>query len=183
MPRRVGPSAAGIAALQPYNNTILGAIQNGASNAEIWQAVKDAGGVFAPGQGPTIFDMNAVAGRNRAVNAAQEAVAAGDPSQLVTSDMWAPAPWSDASTGFWGEPEYQLRGQFDVTLPSGDNVTVWGQTDWQGSLDVPLQNLLDRATQSATEAFGGYSPTDLGVRSELAGAVVNNVTALQIMRV
>ena len=183
MPRATGPSAVGVAALVPYSNTILGAIQQGASVADIWTAVKAAEAEGGPILGnPTIFDMNYVAGQMRAINSAQVEFGKADPGQAVTSEMWAWAPWATQTTAAWGEPSYQLRYQYEATDQNGETNVLWGQTDWQGSIDVTVGDIEDRALGSAQSALDTGSPGAAAVIGDLGGATASNVLAVQILR-
>jgi hypothetical protein len=184
VPRLTGPTATGVAGLIPYSNTILGAIQGGATVSDIWAAVRGAEAEGGPLLGnPTIFDMNYVAGQMRAINSAQIEFGRADPSQAVTSEMWAWAPWATQTTAAWGEPSYQLRYQYEVTDQNGTVSILWGQTDWQGSIDVTTGDIGDRALGSAQSALDTGSPGAQAVIGDLSGAVATNITAVQILRV
>lgn len=179
-----GPTAQGVAALLPYSNAILGAIQAGGSVADIWAAVKGAEAEGGPLLGnPTIFDMNYAAGRARAINSAEQAVGRAAAGDAVTGSMWAWAPWATETTAAWGEPSYQLRYQYQVVDQDGETNVVWGQTDWQGSIEGTVSDIMDRATGSAQAALDTGSPGAEAVIGDLSGATVTGVTAIQILRV
>ena len=173
MPRVTGPTSAGMAALMPYFNSILGAVEQGANVAGLWQAVRNAseltGGYI---QGATIFDMNAMAGYARSILSSEGGLARAAPGDAVDSTMWAWAPWAAGETDSWLQDRYQVRYQVDVVGPNGEPGSVWGTWSPEGSLsgltagDVEQaaqlsgQNILDTYDQRALASLGigeGYS--------------------------
>lgn len=184
MARSFDPTAAGIAKLLAYSNNILGSVQSGGNVQDIWAAVR--AGVAAGGgsiEGASIFDMNFVAGNAREINSAQIAVSKAQPGQAVDSTMWAWAPWSARDTAAQLDPSYLLRYQYEVQHADGSLHTLWGQTDWQGSLDGTVDALMERAQGSAQAALDTGSPGALAVLGDLGGAFVTGVGALQVLRV
>jgi hypothetical protein len=182
--RTFGPTPEGTSKLLAYANTILGAIQAGGNVGDIWDAVQAgeaAGGPLTSGS--TIFDMNYVAGLMRAINNAEIAVGNAPEGSSVTADMWAWAPWADQSTPAWGEPNYQIRYSYDIQFATGETQTLWGQTDWAGSIDGPLTAITDRALGSAQQAIGSYPGGINSAGIDLSGASVTGVGAIQILRV
>ena len=167
-----------------YSNTILGAIQAGNTVAGIWSAVQaaaeDIGGDLG---GASIFDMNYVAGRLRAVAGAESAFGAAQPEQDIDQAMWAWAPWSGPTNASEINPVYQLRYQYQAITPEGDAQWLWGQTDWQGSLDVTKQAILDRVTGSAQASIDTGSPGAAAILGDLTGVYVAGIGAVQVMRV
>ena len=177
-------TAAGVAKLLPYTNSIQGAIEAGGNNADIWAAVQ--AGVAAGGPstaGATIFDMNELAGRIRQVLAAQDSFGRASPVDAVNSEAWSWAPWVGPDDQNWLSENYQLRYAYEVTLPDGSTTQIWGQTDWQGPLDVVNQAITDRAFGSATSSLDTGSPRAMEVLEGQAGGFVSAITAVQVLRI
>lgn len=184
MPRLTGPTAAGVAGLLPYANTILGAVRSGGSVSDIWAAVRQAEANGGPLLGsPSIFDMNFVAGQARAILSAEYALANAAPSDAVTSEMWAWAPWATAGSVAWGEPQYQIRYGYEVQNAAGESIVLWGQTDWQGSLEGPVSRVYDRVTGSAGQQLLDPSPKARQALGTLEGSTLMGVQNIQILRV
>lgn len=184
MPRVTSATPEGVALLLPYANTILGAIQGGANVAQLWDAVKaseaEGGPLIA---GATIFDMNYVTAQMRAIANAQDALTQAEPYAQVTSQMWAWAPWADTSAAAWSEPSYIMRYSYDVELPSGNTVTLWGQTTWEGSIEGPVSRISDRAFASAQANVIQPSPNAADAFGGEEGGQVSGIGAIQLMRV
>lgn len=184
MARLTGPTSEGIAALMPYFNSLLGAVEQGASTSDLWDAyrsaVSEAGGEIG---NPSIFDMNYVAGYARALNTAERNLAAGSPGDVITGDMWGWAPWAGQESSSWLADRYQIRYQAGLTGPEGEGTSVWGVTDWEGSLEgLTKDQLWARASQSAQESLDTGSP---GVQAQLGmaeGFTLSGVNRVQIMR-
>lgn len=191
MPRNNQPTAAGVSALLAVSNSLLGGIEDGVSRAELWgiaqAAAAEAGSDLG---GATIFDMNYVYSKLSAVNQAQIAFDNALPNYAIEGNQWAWAPWSGPDSATFATESYQLRFSYQVQLPDGTQSTIWGQTDWQGSLDfndsgVPLtkQDILDRALGSAQMSLNTGSPGALNQLGGLTGGVVSGIGQLQILRV
>lgn len=184
MARITGPSSEGVSRLLPYFNSLLGAVQEGGTTAQLWDAYKNAvataGGELG---GVSIQDMNYVSGYARAINNAQESLGAAQATDALDSSMWAWAPWSAGQSDAWLTDRYQWRYEAQVER-EGETQTIWGVTDWQDSLEgLTKQQVQDRALQSAQESLDGGSP---GVMAQLGmetGFAVTGIGAIQIMRI
>lgn len=177
-------TAQGVAKLLPYANSILGAIEAGGRTQDIWAAVQ--AGVAAGGpstEGATIFDMNELAARLRSVVQAQTNFEGAPPTDAITADMWSWAPWVGSADQNWLTDSYHIRYQYQVTLPDGTVTPIWGQTDWQGPLDVTAQAITDRAMGSAVSALDTDSPRAAEALGGQSGGFVSGITAVQILRV
>lgn len=185
MPRLNAPTAEGIAALLPYFNNLLGAVEEGATVGDLWaaykQAVQIAGGALG---NPSIFDMNFIAAQARNIVASEGSLARAELGQAVDSTMWAWAPWAAGDTGAYLTENFMVQYQANLSGPGGDLVPVWGMTDWQGSLEgLTKEQLLGRATTSAQEALDTGSP---GVQAQLGmaeGFSFSGITRVKILRV
>ena len=184
MARLTGPSSEGISALMPYFNNLLGAVQEGATTQQLWDAYRSAVEIAGGELGnPSIFDMNYVAGHARAINNAQVALGAANATDALDSTMWAWAPWSSGDTAQWLTDRYQLRYQAILEGPDGQ-VPVWGVTDWEGTLEgLSKQDILDRSLTSAQESLDSGSPRVLAQLGMASGFSVSHVAAVQIMRI
>lgn len=184
MARLTGPTSSGIAALLPYFNSILGAVERGGSVSDLWSAYRDAvaqaGGVLGEA---SIFDMNYVAGYARAVHSAETNLSLAAPGDAISSDMWSWAPWAaDQTDSYLGE-RYQIRYQSTMIGPAGETVPVWGVTDWQGSLEGLTQDhIYQRSLVSAQESLDGESPRVLAQLGGAEGFTLSDVDRIQIMR-
>lgn len=191
MPRSVAPTAEGLSLLSPYWSSIVGARAQGMTRADTWNVITEAFQSGGPSfQGATIFDMNAMWAKAGDLINAEAAFGASPRENPVTGDMWAWAPWAFPDTAAWQTPNYMINyataaldaeGQI-LTDDNGQPIPVWGATDWQGSIDVTTQVVIDRVLGSAQAALDTGSP---GTRNQMgeAGAVgLGGVLAVQIMR-
>ena len=191
MPRQNAPTAAGVSLLMPYFNNILGAIEQGARVSDLWGTIS---GLAAEGYpefaGATIFDMNHVAGQARAIISAQQNFSSLNPTDIVSSDAWAWAPWATPTEAAFGMPSYQVRYSYTAQDAEGNPIlgsdgmpqNVWGVTDWSGSLDVTAQDILDRAMSSAQAALDTGSPGAKNQLGDLAGVSPLDISNIQILR-
>ena len=184
MPRQTGPTSAGIAALLPYFNSIMGAVEQGGRVSDIWAAYNNAVEIAGGTRGDaSIFDMNYVAGYARALHSAEGALSAAADTQALESSMWAWAPWAAGETDSWLQDRYQVRYQATLTGPDGEERPIWGVTDWEGSLEgVTKGQLWDRATVSAQEALDTGSPRVQAQLGMAEGFTLSGVTRVQVMR-
>jgi len=183
MPRLTGPSAAGVAKLLAYSNTILGAVKAGARVSDLWAAVRSAEEVAGPElSGVSIFDMNHVAGQARAIAAAEETFNRADFSAPVEGTMWAWAPWATDTTMAWGEPDHALRYQYTVQTPDGELRTVFGQTDWQGSIATTVGDIRARAETSARMSLSTGSAGVAAQVGNLEDVEFVSLDSVQILR-
>jgi hypothetical protein len=171
-------TAAGVSKLLAYYNSVEGIIRQGGSNRALWDEVH---GIEAEGgpatEGATIFDMNEVAARARAVLAAESNWQAGLGAGTVTGDMASWAPWATRTTAAFGQPDYQIRYQFEAIGPEGEASLVWGQTDWAGQLPDSQADILTRIEGSAQNSLDNNSA---GVDS---GSSLGDITAVQLLRI
>jgi len=185
MARLTGPTASGIAAILPYFNNILGAVEQGGTVRDIWaayrQGVEQAGGVLGEA---SIFDMNYVAGYARAIHSAEGQLAGAAGTDAIGSDMWAWAPWAAGETDSWLTDRYQVRYQATLTGPDGTTQPIWGVTDWEGSLEgLTKDQMMQRAFQSAQEAIDTGSPRVQAQLGMAADFTLSGIERVQIMRV
>ena len=191
MARSFEPTAAGMAALAPYWSSFVSARSQGLRSTDMWGIMQEAFQAGGPAlEGATIFDVNAMWARAGETLTAAAAFGNASPGDAVTGDHWAWAPWATPDTAAWQTPTYMINYavqgvdaegnlMFDET---GNPVPVWGATDWQGSLDVTVQDVLDRIQGSATAALDTGSP---GMAAQMAGQSVSalgQVLTAQIMR-
>jgi hypothetical protein len=171
-------TAAGVSKLLAYYNSVEGIIREGGSNRALWDEVH---GIEAEGgpvtEGATIFDMNEVAQRARAVLAAESNWQAGLGAGTVTGDMASWAPWATRTTAAFGQPDYQIRYQYEAIGPEGEASLVWGQTDWQGGLPDTQADILTRIEGSAQNSLDNYN-----VSGDSASSL-GNITAVQLLRI
>lgn len=184
MARLTGPTATGIAALMPYFNALLGAVEQGGTVSDLWaayrNAVATAGGALGEA---SIFDMNYVAGYARAVHTAEGQLSGAAPGDVIDSGMWAWAPWAAGNTDSWLADRYQVRYQAGLTGPDGTTVPVWGVTDWEGSLEGVTQGqLYGRALTSAQESLDSGSPRVQAQLGMAEGFTLTGINRVQIMR-
>lgn len=184
MARLTGPTSEGVSALLPYFNNLLGAVQAGGTTSQLWDAYRSAVELAGGALGnPSIYDMNYVAGHARAVNNAQVSLGAAAATDALDSSMWAWAPWSAGDTAAWLTDRYQLRYQA-VLQGEGGPQTVWGVTDWEGTLEgLSKQDILDRSLQSAQESLDSGSPRVIAQLGMAEGFSVSHIGAVQIMRI
>jgi hypothetical protein len=175
----------------PYWSSIVSARSQGYRPQEVWgiltEQFQQGGPAF---QGATIFDMNTMWGRAGDLLAAEQQFRSADPANPVTGDMWAWAPWAAPTTAAWQTPNYMLNyahaaldAEGNVLVDTeGNPVPVWGATDWQGSLDVPAQDVIDRALGSAQSALDTGSPGTLAAFGQVGAAGFGPLLSMQIMR-
>jgi hypothetical protein len=169
----------------PYFNSILGAVEQGGSTADLWAAYRNAvelaGGALGEA---SIFDMNVVAGYARGVHTAEGALAAAPGENPVDSTMWAWAPWAAGSTDAWTTDRYQVRYQATLTGPDGSETPVWGVTDWEGSLEgVTKDQLWARSLESAQIALDTGSPRVQAQLGMVEGVSLSGVSRVQVLRI
>lgn len=184
MPRLTGPTSEGIAALMPYFNSILGAVQEGGTTSQLWDAYKGAVEIAGGELGnPSILDMNYVAGYARAINTAEQAFTGAAPSEALSSEMWAWAPWTAGQTDPWLVDRYQLRYAASVEK-EGEQRTIWGVTDWEGSLEgLTKGDIMDRAQASGQIAIDTDSDKILSQLGFEPGWALTGIQTVQIMRI
>jgi hypothetical protein len=191
MARSYEPTAEGISLLTPYWSSIAGARAQGYNRGETWSIIQEQFQAGGPSYaGATIFDMNAMWARAGEMLNAQTAFGQAAPTDAVTGEMWAWAPWTTPTTADWQTPNYMINyataavdaeGNLLVD-DNGQPIPVWGATDWQGSIDVTTQDIVDRVMGSAQAALDTGSP---GTRNQMqaAGAIgLGDVLAVQILR-
>lgn len=184
MPPLTGPTSEGVAALMPYFNSLLGAVEGGATTSDLWAAYRNAVEIAGGAMGnPSIFDMNYVAGYARALNAAEGNLAAAPGGNAIDSSMWGWAPWAAGETDSWLQDRYQVRYQAEVSHPELGTQQVWGVTDWEGSLEgVTKDQLTARALASAQESLDSGSPRVQAQLGMAEGFTLGGITRVQIMR-
>jgi len=177
------PTAEGVALLMPYINNITGAIEQGLSRPQIWQAVQAAEAEGGPQiAGATIFDMNYVYTAAKGVLNAQDAFGALNPGDALSADSWAWAPWASQTSAAFGNPQYLIRYEWLGETPQGEQVSQWFQTDWAGSLDVTQQDIIDRALGSAQLSLNTYQNAQLTALGLPEGVTVTGLGRTQILR-
>lgn len=188
MARPTGATAAGVAQLQPYGFSILAAIRAGAKVTDLWNTVYSAGYVGGAG-GATIFDMNFVAGRWRAVSNAMDAFAAahGTPANQIVGSMIADAPWAGFGESAAISPQYQIRFASTVTN-NGVEYPVYSSLDWLGSLTgYTTDDVLNAAQDSLNAIASGekYPSRPAEEAPPYVGGVPGTVdpASIQILRV
>jgi hypothetical protein len=180
-----GPTAEGIASLLPYFNAIMGAVEQGATTADLWNAYRNAvslaGGVLG---NPSIQDMNFVSGSARAILRAESSLAAANPGDAITGDHWAFAPWAAQQTDSWLGEHYQIRYEAQLVGPNGEQVPIWGVTDYEGSLEgLTKADIYGRAETSAQYSLDSYGPQILQAKGIGEGFSVAGINRVQIMRI
>jgi hypothetical protein len=191
MARSFEPTAEGLSLLSPYWSSIVGARQGGFTRAETWSLINE---IFQEGgpsfQGATIFDMNTMWGRAGELLNAETAFGAARPEDALSSEMWAWAPWASPDTAAWQTPNYMLNyatAALDaegniLTDDDGNPLQVWGATDWQGSIDVTTQDVIDRVMGSAQAGLDVGSPGVLRQLQAVEGLALGPVLSVQILR-
>lgn len=184
MARLTGPTAVGVAALTQHFNTIMGAIEQGATVQQLWQAVQQASELANTNlAGASIFDMNYVAGAARSILSGEANLAAAESNYALDSSMWGWAPWASGQADSWLQDRYQVRYQATMTGPGGEQVPVWGVTDWEGSLEgLTKGQLYDRAITSAQESLDTESPRVVVQLGGAEGFSFGGLTRVQVMR-
>jgi len=184
MARLTGPTATGVAALMPYFNSLVGAVEQGGTVSDLWAAYRNAVEIAGGALGEaSIFDMNFVAGYARQLVSSEGALAAAGGADAIDSTMWAWAPWASGQTDSWLADRYQVRYQAQIVGPDGQSIPVWGVTDWEGSLEgVTKDQMWERSFQSAQEALDTGSPRVQQQLGMLEGASLGSVSRVQIMR-
>ena len=191
MARANTATAEGLSLLAPYWSSIVSARSQGLSRADTWGVIteqfQEGGPAF---QGATIFDMNTMWGRAGELLNAETTFGAAPAENAIGSDMWSWAPWASPTTAAWQTPNYMLNySQYAadaegniLTDTEGNPLQIWGATDWQGSLDVTKQAVLDRVQQSALSSLDIGSP-GIAAQMSAAGATgFGGIASVQIMR-
>jgi hypothetical protein len=175
----------------PYWTSIVGARQQGFRPQEVWSVLNEQFQEGGPSfQGATIFDMHTMWSRAGEVLNAETQFGAADPGQAVTSEMWAWAPWAGREVAAWQTPNYMLNYTYSAVDAEGqalmdtegNPVQVWGATDWQGSIDVTAQDIIDRALGSAQSALDTNSPGTAAQMASIGGIGIGDITSVQILR-
>jgi hypothetical protein len=185
MPGPVGYTSEGIAALMPYFNTILGAVEQHYTTADLWQAYRNAEQLAGVEPGtPTIQDMNYMRGAAGAVVSAEANLANGAGPDVLAADQWAWAPWAAGDTDSWLSDRYQVRYQGTLTGPEGQTQDWWGTTDLEGSLEgVTKDQILARSLTSGQLALDQYDPSKLSSLGIPEGFNLTGINRVQILRV
>lgn len=185
------PTAEGLSLLAPYWSTILGAREQGYRSYEVWSLLNEQFQAGGPAYaGASIFDLNEYWQRAGQVISAEQAFGQAQPGEAVTGQMWAWAPWAAPDAAAWQTPNYMvnystaaLDSEGQILLDeAGNPVPVWGATDWQGSIDVTTQDILDRVLGSAQAALDTGSPGTAVQLDGAGGSSLGQVLSVQIMR-
>ena len=191
MPRATGPTAEGLALLMPYYKNFESAYRQGYRSYEMWsimqQAFEEGGADF---RGATIFDVNHLWSRATAAVNAEIAFGRADPTQMITGEQWAWAPWASPTTASELMPNYMLNYTYSVRDAegnvmldaNGDPVMVGGVTDWPADLNVTGQDIIDRTLGSAQSSLDTGSPGAKAQLGDLTGLAVNQIESVQILR-
>ena len=191
MARSFDPTAEGLSLLSPYWSTILGARQQGYTRAEVWGLIQEAFQEGGPSfQGATIFDMNTMWSRAAEVITAEVNFGRAAPTDAVSGDMWAWAPWATPDVAAWQTPNYMINyavsaldAEGNILLDeAGNPIPVWGATDWQGSIDVTTGDIIDRVSGSAMAALDTDSPGALRQMEAAGASGLGTVLSVQILR-
>lgn len=184
MPRAVGPTATGLAQLMPHFNTILGAVERGATTKDLWDAVRAASALANTDLGKVnIFDMNVMSGYARAVQSAEANLAGASGSDVISADMWAWAPWAAGQTDPWLQDRYQIRYQATMQGEDGTLAPIWGVTDLEGDIAGLTQDqILQRAQLSAENSLDTGSPRVAAQLGMASGFSLSGIDRVQIMR-
>lgn len=182
----IGATAAGVADLLAYYNTIEGVARAGGTRADAWSAIQETQAEYSlTAPNSSIFDMNEVWQRARKVVNAEAGFARDREAGALTGDAWAWAPWASQTTAGWQQANFQIRYQYEVVSPGGDVQTPWGQTDWQDFTgQMPsLDDILGRVAQSAQLAFSNNSFRHQAGGQMATDVALGNVVAVQLLRV
>lgn len=191
MPQSFEPTAEGTSLLTPYWSSYVNARSQGLRSSDMWgimnEQFESGGPAFA---GATIFDNNRMWQRAGELIQAQDRFGQAAPTDAVSGDMWAWAPWTSPTTADWQTPNYMVNYAHAAVDAEGnilrdDNgapIPVWGATDWQGSIDVTTQDIIDRVMGSAQSALDTGSPGTTGQLSAAGAVGVGDVLAVQILR-
>lgn len=191
MARANTATAEGLSLLAPYWSSIVSERANGNTPQNTWGVLTELFQEGGPSfQGATIFDMNAMWGRAGQLLNAEAAFGAEPAANPVNGDMWAWAPWAAPTTEAWQTPNYMINysqyaadAEGNVLLDTeGNPLQIWGATDWQGSLDVTKQTVLDRVQESALSSLDIGSPGIAAQMSAAGATSFGGIASVQIMR-
>lgn len=152
-----------------YYQTILGAAYQGMSNSDMWGAIRrqaTAYGLPSPQTQPP--DASVIRGfANRIVNGART-LAAASPSDSITSDMMAVAPYTSRDyQAIATNPVYQVRYQVTWSDSQGNTGQRWNTSrfdatnmpttvgELQDTINFNASELLAQAAQQTGDKSGG----------------------------
>lgn len=191
MPRTTVATAEGLSLLAPYWSSIVAERQRGNTAQNTWGVLTELFQEGGPSfQGASIYDMNQMWRRAGELLNAEASFGAAPRENPVDSNMWAWAPWAAPSTATWQTPNYMLNYAYTaadaegnlLVDPDGNPLQVWGATDWQGSIDVTVQDIIDRTLASAQSALDTGSPRSQAQMAGIGGISIGDISTVQIMR-
>jgi hypothetical protein len=162
----------GSSALKYYGDILASAYQN-LSTADMWSAIRNTQATYGlPNTQTSVPDVSTIRGyANKIVNGAR-AFAAADPSDSITSDMMAVAPYTSGDlNSIATNPTYQVRYQVDVQASDGTVSTRWSISVYTaadfpdtvgGLIDSTNANAEEMAAQAAQQTGGESGGTSLG---------------------
>lgn len=156
-------------ALKYYGSILASAYQN-LSTADMWTAIRTTQanyGLASPGASAP--DVSVIRGYANRIVAGANALAAADPSDTITADMMAVAPYTSRDlASIATNPVYHVRYLNTVQASDGTTTSVW-QTSVFTAQDMPdtvgeLQDAIDtNAAELAAQGIEASSTTPRGV--------------------
>lgn len=136
--------------------SILGATYEGASTADIWDALK--AGAEAQGLetvGLSASDVSQLRGFAGGITRAADNLANADPNLGITNDMIGTAPWSMDANSLALAPEYHARVEMTVADDAGNLSTGWYTLTGINSVNMTAADLNSLIQVNAEAAAAG----------------------------
>jgi hypothetical protein len=153
-----------------YYGSILASAYANLSTSDMWTAVRTVQaqyGLSSPGASAP--DVSVIRGYANRIVAGANALAAADPSDSITSDMMAVAPYTSRDlNAISTNPVYQVRYLNTVQADDGTTTSVWNTSVFTAS-DFPdtvggLQDAIDsNAAELAAQGIESSTTTPRGV--------------------
>jgi hypothetical protein len=137
-----------------YYGSILSSAYENLNTADMWTAIRTTQaqyGLNTPGASAP--DVSVIRGYANRIVAGANTLAAADPSDTITSDMMAVAPYtSNTLAGIAANPTYQVRYLNTVQADDGTTTSVWNTSVFTAS-DFPstVGDLQDAINSNAAE--------------------------------
>jgi hypothetical protein len=153
-----------------YYGSILASAYANLSTADMWTAIRTTQqqyGLSSPGASAP--DVSVIRGYANRIVAGANNLAAADPSDSITADMMAVAPYtSNTLAGIATNPTYQVRYLNTVEADDGTTTSVWNTSVFTAS-DFPdtvggLQDAINsNAAELAAQGIESSTTTPRGV--------------------
>lgn len=153
-----------------YYGSILASAYQGLSTSDMWTSIRTTQATYGlTSPGASAPDVSVIRGYANRIVAGANALAAADPSDSITSDMMAVAPYTSRDLNSIAvNPVYQVRYLNTVQADDGTVTSVWNTSVFTAT-DMPdtvgdLQDAIDsNAQELAAQGMDSSATTPRGV--------------------